>query len=1002
MREFMIKKLFLILIAIYTMSLTALADQTITGVVVDADTGEPLMGATVQPVGAGHGTATDMDGHFSLTLPDNVKMLKFTYVGYEAQQAAVKSVMNISLKSNDQTLSEVVVTGYGTMKKSAFTGAASSLSGSVIERKADANFVKALEGTVTGIQMNNSTSMPGTWSSIYVRGRGSLNSGTQPLYVVDGVPVNSDADGMSESGNNFMDPMASINPNDIETVTVLKDAAATAIYGARAGNGVIVITTKTGKKGKYNISLDIKQGFVTAGNNNMKFANAEQTMRLLARGYADRYQDGTADEYYDMLTEYYGWDGKSSYDWMNKVMRKGHYQDYNLNVSGQTGQTNYYVSAGFMSTKGLVIGSDFKRYSGRANINSKFKMFDFGTTLSYAYAIKNGFSQSTSGSFTNPIVAAVSSMRPFYPFYNEDGTYANIDLYNPLAVHDKKLGDLNENKTSTLNLTPYIQVNFGKGIYFKTTLGVNLYDLRQYDYWSAVYNNQGMDYNGLGQQYNSETRTITWTNLLGWNYIFNELHNVGLMLGQESIRKDYWYEYYCGNDFPFAASGMRDMSTCGAWSDSEYYKSEARLASYFLDAHYSYNDKYYASVSFRHDGSSVFGVDKRWGNFWSLGAKWRFSEDFLKGNNVLTNGMLRISYGTVGNQDIGWYGARGFYVAGNNYHGASGMIPGSISNRNLTWETSKKFDVGLDLSFIRRLHLTLDFYNEVTSDALMEVPLSRTTGMTSVYQNIGKIRNRGIEVGLNAGIISNSNINWTAYANLTYNQNRVIELASDEPIEGTYTIVKPGYPYNQFYMKEWAGVNPENGKPLWYLNEEGDETTSDYNAAAKRYVGSAEPKVFGGFGSQFSWKGLDVNIAFNYRLGGKVFDSGASFVGWGMAGRTPLVDIVENSWTPENKDAKHPQFLYGDPDKATSRSSRYLMSGNYLKLSNIQLGYTLPAALTSKAYIEKLRIYVSADNVYTWTASDFRGYNPETFASGIIAWQYPATTTLMAGLQVTF
>lgn len=996
------KKLFLLLIATCFMAVSAYADRTISGQVLDAANGDPLIGATVQAVGGTQGTATDFNGNFTIVLPDNVKYVNVSYVGYNTQQAAATNGMIVRLESNDQTLTELVVTGYGTVKRAAFTGAASTLDGTVLEKKADANFVKALEGNVTGVQMNNSTSMPGTWSSIYVRGRGSLNSGTQPLYVIDGIPVNSDADGMSSSGNNFIDPMASINPNDIENVTVLKDAAATAIYGSRAGNGVIVVTTKKGAQGKHNINLDIKQGFVTMGNNNMKFANAEQTMQVLVSGAVARY--GNTPEYWrDYWTEYWEWDGVSSYDWVDKVTRKGYYQDYNLSVSGQTGSTNYYVSGGYMDTEGLVIGSDFKRYSGRVNVNSQFKAFTFGTTASYSYAVKNGFSQSTGGSMASPIVAAVSSMRPFLPFYNEDGTYANIGMYNPIAVKDSKLGDMNENKTTTVNLTPYLRVDFGKGIYFKTTLGVNIYGLRQYDYWSAVYNNQGMDYNGLGQQYNSETKTITWTNLLGWNYTFNDLHNIGLMLGQESVRKDYWYEYYCGYDFPFADSGMRDMSTCGGWNDSEYYKSEARIASYFMDAHYDYADRYYASLAYRHDGSSVFGADKRWGDFWSVGAKWRFTaEPFWKQNDILTNGMLRVSYGTVGNQDIGWYAARGFYVAGNNYHGTSGMIPGSISNRNLTWETSKKFDVGLDLSFIRRIHLTLDYYNETTSDMLMEVPLSRTTGMTSVMQNIGKMRNRGVEIGINAGIISNRDFNWTAYANMTINQNRVLELATDEPLEGTWSIVKPGYPINQFYMKEWAGVNAENGHPMWFLNEEGDETTEDYNAAAKRYVGSAEPKVYGGFGTDFRWKGLDASVAFNYRLGGKVFDTGARFTGWGMAGRTPLVEVVENSWTPENPNAKYPEFIYGDPYMGTQNSTRYLMSGNFLKLSSVQLGYTLPADLTTKFYVEKLRVYLQADNLYTWTAKDFIGYNPETFASGQIAWQYPANTTLMAGLQITF
>ena len=285
---------------------------------------------------------------------------------------------------------------------------------------------------------------------------------------------------------------------------------------------------------------------------------------------------------------------------------------------------------------------------------------------------------------------------------------------------------------------------------------------------------------------------------------------------------------------------------------------------------------------------------------------------------------------------------------------------------------------------------------------LMEVPLSRTTGMTSVMQNIGKMRNRSFEIGINAGIISTRDINWTAYANMTINQNRVLELATDEPLEATWSIVKPGYPVNQFYMKEWAGVNPENGRPMWYLNEEGDETTEDYNAASKRYVGSADPKVYGGFGTNFRWKGLDASMAFNYRMGGKVFDTGARFTGWGMAGRTPLVEVVENSWTPENPNAKYPQFLYNDPYMGTQNSTRFLMSGNFLRLSNVQVGYTLPMDLTTKFYVEKLRIYLQADNLYTWTAKDFIGYNPETFASGQIAWQYPATTTLMAGLQITF
>ena len=922
----------------------------------------------------------------------------------QTQEVAIRPQVKITLKSDSEILDEVVVTGYGIQRKASFTGAASMVGQDVIAKKNDANFVKALEGAVPGVQMNNSTGIPGAWGAVFIRGRSSLNSGTQPLYIIDGVPINSDNEGMSETNNKFLDPMASLNATDIENVTVLKDAAATAIYGSRAANGVIVITTKKGSQGKFNINLDIKQGFVSMGNNNMEFANAEQTMNLFANGQQARY-GGSWQEAYDYLAdERYGWDRKSSYDWMDKVTRKGYYQDYNVNAQGRTGSTGYYFSLGYMDTEGLVIGSDMQRYSGRLNVDSKFNVFTFGASASYSYAVQNGFSQSTGGAMSSPTVAAISSMLPLYPFYNEDGSYANIASSNPLALHDKDKGEINEVTSQTINLSPYLQIDFGKGIYAKTTFGANIIDLREYNYWSAIYNPQGMNYNGLGQQYNSRSTVLTWNNILGWNYSFIKKHHINLMLGQEMQRKNYFFEYYAGSDFPFADSGMRDLTTAGSWNDSEYYKREARLASYFTDAHYSYEDKYYISGSFRRDDSSVFGTNNRWGNFWSVGAKWRITgEDFLKDNPILTNATLRASYGTVGNQDIDWYAARGFYEAGANYGGVPGMTPESIANPNLTWEVSKKFDIGFDLSFINRIHLTFDYYNETTDDALFEVPLSMTTGLSETFQNIGSIRNRGIEVAVNAVVIQNRELTWSVYANLTWNKNEVIKLSTPDPIgPNGFSIIEEGRPYRQFYMKEYAGVERETGKPMWYLNKEGDETTTAYNDAAKRYVGSAEPKVLGGFGTSLNWKNIDFSATFNYRLGAKVYDSGAPFTGFGMSFRTPLKDVALNSWTEDNKDAKYPQYIYGDPNNSTSASSRFLYSGNYLRIGNLTLGYTIPSKWTKKAFIQKLRAYVSVDNLYTFTASDFVGYSPETYASGVIAWQYPATRTFIGGIQVTF
>ena len=976
----------------------------VTGNVTSEEDGLPVVGASVLVKGTTVGTVTDIDGNFTLTnVPSSAGTLVISFIGMQTQEVKIQPNVKVTLKSDAEVLDEVVVTGYGVQRKASFTGAASIVGEDAIAKKNDANFVKVLEGTVPGVQMNNSTSMPGVWGSVYIRGRASLNSGTQPLYVIDGMPVNSDTDALSSSDNNMVDPMSSINPADIESITVLKDAAATAIYGSRAANGVIVVTTKKGSEGKFNLNLDVKQGFVSMGNNNMDFANAEETMKLFTDGLT-AYQGGNWQDNYDYLADnYFGWDRKTSTDWMDAITRKGYYQDYNLSAQGRSGNTGYYVSLGYLNTDGLIIGSDMERFSGRMNLDSKFKWATIGVNTSYSYSTQNGFSLSTGGSMSSPLTAAISSQTPMDPVYDSEGNYNNINMYNPVALMDEDTGELNENKMQTINLNPYLQVDFGLGIYAKTTLGVNLTDLRQYQYWSALYNPQAMDYNGLGQQYNSRNTVITWNNVLGWNHKFADKHDISVMLGQEMQKKSYFYEYYAKSDFPFADSGMRDLTTAGTEQGSEYYKKEARLASYFMDAHYSYADKYYLSGSYRRDGSSVFGSDTRWGNFWSVGGKWRISgEDFLTGNNVITNATLRASYGTVGNQDIDWYAARGFYGAGYNYNQMPGMIPVSISNQELTWEVSKKFDVGFDFSLWHRLHFTFDYYNEITSDALFQVPLSMTTGMSETYKNIGKIRNHGIEFSVNANILQTKDWSWSAYANLTWNENEVVKLSTDDPIEYTFQIIEEGRPYTQFKMKEYAGVDRETGKPLWYLNETGNETTSDYNAAAKRYVGDADPNVLGGFGTNLRWKDIDFGLSFNYRLGGKVFDSGAAFTGFGMAFRTPLKDVALNSWTEENKDAKYPQYIYSDPYNATATSSRFLYSGNYLRISNLTLGYTLPKRWTEKVLIQRLRAYISVDNLYTFTASDFVGYNPETSANGVIAWQYPATRTFIGGIQLTF
>lgn len=997
------KKLLLLLVTVAAFTLTSVAQTvTVSGTVMSAEDSEPIVGATVKAKGTSIGTQTDIDGKFRLTVPAEVKKLVITFVGMLPAEVDVKPVVHVVMEVNQTVLDEVVVTGYGTTRRAAFTGAASVVDGDVVDRKSDVNFVKSLEGSVTGFQYNNSTSAPGQWGSVYVRGMGSLSSSSQPLYVIDGVPVNSDYDDMG-STNNYFDPMSAYNPSDIESVTVLKDAAATAIYGSRAANGVIVITTKKGGQSRLNVTFETRQGFTSMANNNMKYADAATTMDLFARGYAAR-NGLTYEQAYDNRMKYFGWDGKTNTNWVDEITRKAYYSDYNLAFNGTSGQTNYYVSLGYNDADGLVIGSNNKRYSGRINLDTKYRFLTVGINSTYSYSDNQSFSGSTNGSMSSPLTGAVSSMLPFdapYVGTGADRTY-NPKSYNPLAVMDPEVGDFNKVNNQTLVANPWLRVDFGKGIWAKTNFGVNMMDQRQYQYWSAITNPQSMNYNGLGQQYNSRTTTLTWTNTVGWDYNFGD-HAINLLLGQEMQRRTYWYEYYSGYDFPFADQGMRDLATAGAWNDSEYYKNESRLASYFGDFHYSYANRYYLSASFRRDGSSVFGANKRWGNFWSVGGKWRISEEsWLKDNTTITNAALRVSYGTVGNQSLpSVYAARGYYATGYNYAGAPGMVPSQISNPDLTWETSKKFDVGFDLSIFNRATFTFDFYNDDTDDALYQVPLSYTTGMASAYKNIGKMRNTGVEFGANGTVFYTDDVVVNLFANITWNKNKVIKLA-DGSIEGTYTIIEEGRPYRQFYMPEYVGVNPENGKALYYKNAEGTETTEKLTEAAKRYVGSAEPKVFGAFGINANAYGFDLAMQFNYRLGNKVYDTGHSFTGWGMSQRTPLQIVADNSWTPENPNAKYPQYIYGDPNNTMGNSSRWLMSGNYLRLSNITFGYTLPAKITRKAFMQKVRFYTTFDNVHTWTSSEFVGYNPDTYASGQIAWQYPGVFTFTGGVQVTF
>ena len=660
----------------------------------------------------------------------------------------------------------------------------------------------------------------------------------------------------------------------------------------------------------------------------------------------------------------------------------------------------------------------------------------FGENIYYQHKQNQGVQ--LGNQYSNDLSNALRAI-PLIPVYNENGDFFMYDdlknfgtsangildytayASNPMAHMVYNQAGNNKNKNFNLNTAAYLEVQPLKNLIYKGQVS--------YKQWSSswrsylpVYqiNNQG-DSRDKDQTINNVSLGWNWslTNTLSYRFDITDLHHFDVLAGTEYSKSRPTYGESVEATGYNSAFGdlthayLHNTERKATATVNGYPSDYGSKMSYIGRLNYDFKETYMFSAIIRADGSSKFAKGNQWGYFPSFSAGWVISNEAFMKNTASWLGFLivRAGWGQNGNDNIpnsNWragyeFGDYGLYTFGSDKNGGTtGAYPNRLANPDLTWETSKKFDIGFDLSLINRIHLTFDYYNEETSDALFEVPLSMTTGMSRVYQNIGAIRNRGIEASINASVINNNNLTWNIYANMTWNKNKIIKLSTDEPIEYTYQIIEEGRPYRQFYMKEYAGVDRENGKPLWYLNEEGNETTSDYNAATKRYVGDADPKVLGGFGTNLSWKGFDFNMNFTYRLGGKVFDSGASFTGFGMANRTPLKDVALNSCTEENKDAKYPQYIYGDPNKATQTSSRFLYSSNFLRISNMTLGYTVPVNLTKKIFIQKLRAYISIDNLYTFTSNDFVGYNPETYSNGVIAWQYPVTRTFIGGIQLSF
>ncbi|MDR1408424.1 MAG: TonB-dependent receptor [Tannerella sp.] len=971
---------------------------------------EPLVGANVVVSGTTQGAVTDIDGHFSLTVAEG-SSLQISMVGFETLTIrAWSGERDIEMHEMTQMMDEVVVTGYGVMRKAAFTGAAQVVGSDEMTKRVDANFLKSLEGSVAGLQVNNGTGQPGAFASTTIRGRGSANSGTEPLFVVDGVPLYTDQ--MGGWSGMEVSPMANINPNDIESVTVLKDATATAIYGARAANGVIVISTKKGKQGKtrFNFSAKYGQTFVAQVDPEYRMVNLDKYKEVWTDAYINSGDASSRDEAYAMLKQnaldWYNTDidAVESVDWLDQVLRNGRIQEYNIDLQGGNESLRHFASLGFYENEGVLIGSGLKRYTGRLNLDGESGRIGYGISINAGLSDIDNIPNTSS--YTHPIVM-VYDTRPFQQVYNPDGSYAMVrdGFYNPVALYDDEKGDIYNQKTITAIINPYFSYKIMDGLAWKTNAGISVIDISEF-YFSGSNNPSWWD-NGLnGERVQNRATVYNITNTLNYNRTFKNVHSLHVMLGQEAQRTARSGIYVAATNYP--SDVVNELVNASTPVTTESTSRASTLASFFANGEYNYDNKYYGSASFRYDASSRFGTNHRWAPFWSAGAKYRLTQEaFMEGaKDWLTDLTIRGSYGTVGNQDIvrAYYPYMGLYEFGYSYHSNPGAVPTQIYSPDLKWETVKKADIGFNAVLFSRLSLEMDFYNQRTSDMIFEVPLSYTTGFASVMQNIGEMENRGFEFLVNATLIQNKNLTWSARVSGTVNRNKITALATDKPIEGTWYIRKVGEAYNTFYLPVYAGVDPQTGEALFYKKAGSTETTTTINEAEQQIVGSADPKFYGGIGTSISYKGFDFSLDGSFSLGNKVFNRGLAFdLMCGDYELGPVAEYVyKNRWREPGQITDVPKFIAGGNSDVTRYSTRLLLNASHFRMKAINVGYTLPRSVTKALTVDNLRVFGTIDNLFVITASDFIGFDPQALEDGFQMWTYPIPTSVLFGVNVSF
>ena len=1071
-------KLIISLLASLTATVAMAQEINVSGTVIDYSNGEPVPYASVHLEGTMTGTSTDGDGNYSIRLPHGGNLV-FSSIGYITVKEAVNAsmVLNIVMEPDTEHLEETIVVAYGTATKSSFTGSASMIGTETIESRVSTDVTAALAGTTPGVQIISSSGDPAAGGgTIRIRGIGSMSASNSPLYIVDGMPY----DGS----------IADINPADVESMSILKDASASAIYGARGANGVVLITTKRASGSsdskirfdakwgsnsrlipQYDVITDPAQYYETHYRmmyNSQVYAGKSPSE---AYAYADAnlfnhnngglgYQVYTIPAGEKFIGEDFklnpsavlGYsDGEYYYipdDWYGLTFSNSFRQEYNLSVSGAKDKLNYYGSIGYLNDGGIVSNSDYQRYTARINVDYQAKPWmKVTSSMSYAHSDSQTASYSSSYGSSSNIFYVTNMMGPIYPLYVRDAS-GQIMTENGMKVYDSNQtnfirpafvgnavrdNEVNRKKTYTdfitgkwgVTLTPV------QGLSLSANIGLTNDNSR----YNALYSRFGSQSSTDGLAYVSHDRIFAVNNQYLAEYktdFGGSGHNLNVLAGYEMYKlKEQFLEGQ--NDHLFNplvgelgnADGVSSRQTSSYTAD---YMTQGFLAR----VQYEYGNKYFASASYRRDGSSRFAPGHRWGNFGSVGAAWLISnEGFMSGAGWISMLKIKASYGVQGNDDLypGSNYARKFYPYADNYTHSYNETTGEYStdlaykgNEDLTWESSHSFNAGVDFEFFgSRLNGSAEYFSRKTVDLLYskDVPLSAGNPTGYYPVNVGSIVNDGFELTLEGILINTSEMQWSLNMNLSHYRNRILSLdpsVSEEGIKGGNYIYKIGGSLYEAYMRKYAGVNPENGKAQWYrkvLNEDGtwtgeSEITETFADASQYELGSVLPKLYGGFGTTFKAYGFDLSAQFSFQLGGRYYDGTYQALmhtssGIGTAWHKDVLD----SWSETNKDSDIPR-LDGDTSVGQTAVSNYLISSNYLSVNNITLGYTFPESVTSYLKISGLRIYVAGDNLAVKSAR--KGVDPRysmglgslTSGSGLNSGSYSAMRTVTGGITLTF